>query len=613
MRLDASTSQAFRVPVLYTLAAIVISAATAFAYRGIEFNSFHFDDFHAIVLNASQHMEQFSIAGLIDAARGASLQHRPAASVTFAIDWWRGGGEAGAFLVTNLLIHIATAFAVLALITTATGRLPRRSNRSPATIIGVATAAMWWAVQPIQVQAVSYIVQRMTSMAALFTVLCVWAYIHARRADRKAWIWWLLSFLAIAVGAMSKPSAWIAPLLLLMAEFLIVRNHGPLIRNTIDRWLLMTPIVLAGLALIDLALDGPLSQWALRNYAWRDFTLAERLLTQPKVIFFHLSQIVWPLPSRFSIEHEIEIVRSVLAWEFWLPFSAIFIWCAWALRLALREGSREWAFFMLWVPATLVIESSVIPLEMVFEHRMYLPTMGLAGLIALGLMRCHEWHLPSAAIAWLMVAMAIGGAAWSTSARMPHWRSEIALYEQAVKTAPNSVRAWNQLGIEYLNVGRYDLAKHAIERANAIEPRWGDGYPFVNQGVLLEALGQPDRAREIYDETIRLFPNQVLGYNNRGLLSLRAENPDQALSYFDRAIRVDPDYAAAWTNRGTARYMRGNIESARQDFEQAIRLSPLESIAFHYLGKIYLDAGMTVEAHRARARACRLGVAQDCI
>ncbi|WP_244860779.1 tetratricopeptide repeat protein [Aromatoleum petrolei] len=591
---------------------MLLIAVTLAAYHGIEANSFHFDDWHNILLNPALQLDDFTLAGLLDAARGASLPHRPIASITFAIDWWRGGGDRAAhFLVTNLVLHGATGIAVFAFLLQTLGKA--NADHAPLRrIIAAGLAAAWWLAQPIHVQAVSYVVQRMTELAALFSVLSVWAYVQGRTARRGRTPWWglsLLPLLSLMLGALSKQNAWISPALMLMAEFLVLRQHSDLVRSRLDKGLLALPVALGFLGLAALLVDGPFSEWILHGYAWRDFTLTERLLTQPKVVLFHFSQLMWPLPDRFSLDHDIEIVRSAASPQFWLPMGAVLAWTLSGIWLAFQRSTRLAAFFVLWVPVTLLIESTVVPLELVFEHRMYLPSVGVAGLIAFGLARTPgRTFLPACAA----VAFATTFGIWSTQQRLPHWRSEISLLENSTRHAPNSVRVWNELGLKYLEQGNLELARQAIDRANQIEPRWGDGYPFVNRGVLLEAMGLRDQALAVYEETIRLFPNQVLGYNNRGLVHLRAGEFELAASDFDRAIETDPEYAPAWTNRGTTNYLRGKAAAALPDFEKAVRLSPRESIAWHYLARIYATHGRQADAAAARLRACRLGVARDC-
>ena len=399
-------------------------------------------------------------------------------------------------------------------------------------------------------QAVSYIVQRMTEMAALFSILCVWAYLKGRTSMRARGLWLTLSALSFALAALSKENAWITPILLLMAELLLLREGTRLLGSRRDTLLLAVPACAALALLADLAFNGPISQWALSGYATRSFTLTERLLTQPKVVLFHLSQIAWPLPHRFSLEHDLAIVRSATSPDFWLPLITILAWSMAGIALTARQGSRIAGFFVLWLPATLLIESSLVPLEMVFEHRMYLPSVGLAGLIALGLERAALRGGTVLVAGTLAFAAATTLALWSTSERIPQWRTDASLYEQAVLRAPRSARAWNHLGIA-------NLAQHRGETISR-------------------------------DRYLR------------------------ALDAFDRAIALDPNYAAPLTNRGVARYLQGDIAGAQSDLERAIAVSSREAAAQHYLGEIYLQTGRFNEARTARRRACALGVNVDC-
>lgn len=530
------------------LVALAIAVATLMAYRGVELNSFHFDDWPNIVDNASVHMTRLGLDGLVEAARGSFLSRRPVASVSFALDWWRGGGAPSAFLVTNLGLHILAAWTVLALLLRTAATAKEATGTRTALACGLAT--LWWAAQPVHVQAVSYAVQRMTVLATLFAVLGVWAYIKARGASRGTALWSLLSLASFAIGALSKEIAWIAPLLVLMAEFLVVRHGTSLIRSHGDRLLLALPAVAVITVVADITFNGPFSQWALAGYRTRDFTLVERLLTQPGVVLFHLSQVLWPLPGRFSLEHDIEIVRSAASPDFWLPLAAILAWSLAGAWCAARRESRIAGFFMLWIPATLLIESSVIPLELAFEHRMYLPSVGVAGLLALGLTATRGMHRIGRLLIWALATCATALSLWSTAERIPQWRTEASLYEQAVRVAPNSARAWNHLGLAHLNQRRGE---------------------FLDQ-----------------------------------------QRYQRALYAFDQAIRLKPAYAAPWTNRGVARYVNGDIAGAQGDLEKAISVSSREAPAQHYLGEIYLAQGRDAEARTALRRACALGVSTDC-
>ncbi|MDH3466578.1 MAG: tetratricopeptide repeat protein, partial [Gammaproteobacteria bacterium] len=308
-------------------------------------------------------MTELTRGNLVDAGRNAFLPRRPLPSITFAIDWWRGDGSPRAFQYTNLVIHSATTVAVFALLMLVLGRLEK-----PRWVIVAAAffGAAIWACHPIQVQAVTYIVQRMTSMAALFTILTVVLYILGRNTGNsgRRWAYFLLAVLCWALGMASKETAAIAPFLVLLAEYGVLRHGQDLARSKVDWVVLSLPAVLGLLIVLDIASGiGPLSDAFLSGYERRDYTLAERLFTQPRVIVFHFSQILWPLPGRFSLEHQFVLSTDLLTPGSTLSaFLAVIVWCALGLWAVLQKRRRIVGFLLLWVPATLIIESTFIPL-----------------------------------------------------------------------------------------------------------------------------------------------------------------------------------------------------------------------------------------------------------
>ena len=124
------------------VALLALTILVVLAYQGIDRNSFHFDDWPNILDNASLHMTHLSVGALIDAARGAYLSLRPVPSISFAIDWWRGGGEAPSFLITNLVFHLLTAWAVFALLLRV---LAKGCPATLRTVVECSAAALWWA------------------------------------------------------------------------------------------------------------------------------------------------------------------------------------------------------------------------------------------------------------------------------------------------------------------------------------------------------------------------------------------------------------------------------------------------------------------------------------
>ena len=223
------------------------------------------------------------------------------------------------------------------------------------------------------------------------------------------------------------------------------------------------------------------------------------MLTQPRVIFFYLSLVHWPLPGRFSLEHDITTSTALMA-----PLTTLSslleltILLLVALYLFVRPQTRMVGFLLLWPAIALVIESSFIPLEMVFERRMYLPMGGLALLPGVGLvvMNDRRAELTSGYAAILLVIAA--GLAASTSERTKTWQDPLTLNADAVAKAPHSSRAWSNLGMyRYLNgdrAGAMAALEKAIELSGGKERR-----ALEHLGIIYLDLGDLDRAESLVE------------------------------------------------------------------------------------------------------------------
>lgn len=621
------------------LAAMLVGLVLV-AYHAAPENGFHFDDYANIVEQESLHVDELAAQTLIDAALNSNHPQRFVANLTLAFDWWRGGGSPRAFQWTNLLIHAIGALLVFALLKTV---LVTRGSRSDTLLAAAAFfGAAWWALHPIQVQAVTYIVQRMASLAAVFVIAAVLAYVKGRLDTERRWRWLSLAAVCGLVAALTKENAWILPLLLLLAEFGVVRESGKLIRNRIDRALIFVPAAVAlylGASLW--SGTGPFAEWVQLAYDGRSFTLGERLLTQPRVIVFHFSQLVWPLPDRFSIEHGFPLSRSLFDPVTTLP--AILLVCGWVgfgLWCLLSPARRLAGFFLLWVPATLVVESSVIGLELVFEHRMYLPSIGIAGLLALALHGLLLRPAPAArAVATTISVALLAGLLVATLLRVPVWSSDVTLLEQAHRHAPDSPRVVGNLGVAHMNADRLDEARDFLLRAVELDPEWPKAWynlalwlrktgdliaaetafqralelaptsvpAWLGLGDLYRDSGRPRDAKAAYDEALRSAPNRAEALQRRGrLLSESLGEHDAALRDLDAALAAGLDDYALRLDRGAVLGRLGRTSDAVREFTVAIERRPENPRAYYDRGLTYLRGNDRAAARQDFATAARL-------
>jgi len=524
-------------PAYILLAILALITLTFIAYQDAPANGFHFDDNINIVNHAPIRLDTLSLSGLIHAGQEAFLSSRPLPNITFALDWWRGDGESSAFQWTNVFIHAATSLAIFTLLTLILQQFKGCLSNYSLWCAFLGTA--FWVLHPIQIQGVTYIVQRMASMAALFSILSVLSYLYGRFNPKRRILWFSFCGFTALCGSLSKENAWIIPLLLLLAEYGIYRHKKPLIQSHWDYFWLSLPILLGIYVVIDLTAGFYLSDYILPGFANRNFTLEERILTQPRVILFHISQILWPLPERFSIEHSFPISKGLLhPISTIAAISAIFLWIMGGISLLLLQRYRIWGFCLLWVPITLAIESTIIPLEIIYEHRMYLPLAGLSGLMALSLAillsknRKRQIGINGAVSIFIVLCLT------STLQRVPVWRNNLTLYESALTHAPDSTRNLGNLSMAYIDKGRLEDSAKMAKRALQINP--ANSHALEAMGLYHLELNQLKKAESYFEQSFHQEGARDNLINHWGELKVKQGQYQGAMKMFLYATQKAP-------------------------------------------------------------------------
>lgn len=338
-----------------------------------------FDDYPNIVLNANVHIQSLNWESLHNATLGQpSAAHRPLAMLTFAIDWYFGGGDPLRMKVENLIIHLINGLLLFGLLRTLIrARRPAFESAHAGTLALCVTAA--WLLAPINFTAVAYVVQRMESLCQLFVLAGLWGYIAARvrmRDGKPGFMRAVASIvLGTAIGGLSKESAALLPLYALIVEWILfgfTRADGKIDRRLLATYFVL--LVLPGCAAVYWVLPQvlPATAWSERS-----FTLVERLLTEPRILWDYVQWSILPLPNQMALYHDsIRISRGLLD-----PPSTILAILAWIVvfiaALRLRRTRPLVAIGIGWFFAAHLLTGTVIPLELAFEHRNYFASIGL--------------------------------------------------------------------------------------------------------------------------------------------------------------------------------------------------------------------------------------------
>lgn len=502
---------------------------------------------------------------VIQALGEAHAARRPVANLTFMVNFWLGGYAPAGWHAVNIALHIGVGWLLwhlvrLTLALPAAGILPHRRQA-----IAFFTAALWL-VHPLQIQSVTYIVQRMNSLAALFYLAALGAYVHFRRSDRRrASVLWLAgAVLAGLLAAASKENAAALPLFVLLYEWFFFQD--------LDRrwWRRNWPLPTLGVALFAaaaLVYLGPRPWEAiLAPYADYPFTIGERLLTQTRVVWFYLSLIFLPLPSRLNIDHQVALSRSLT--DPWTTLAAVLLLTGtMAAAMAGARRHRLAAFCTLWFFGNLVIESSVFGPELIFEHRTYLPSMAVIGWAVAALFT----RPPAARIAPIFAgALLLVLAGWTVE-RNAVWSHRSTLWQDAVNKSPRSHRAHNNLATALLEQGDLDGAVSHFRTALAISPSYAGA--ASNLGVALARQGRLEPAAQAFHAALAVVPDLYTPHVYLGGIRARQHRWQEAVAHYRTALAIRPD-PLAMVECGRALLQLGKTDAARELFRRAVHQAP---------------------------------------
>lgn len=430
--------------VLLLAFALAITAAFSPGLSG----DFLFDDYPVIVSNPALHAEQVSIGSLTTAATAfnAGGTGRQLASISFALNHALHESNPLGYKAANVVLHILNAVLVwwLCLLLFRWVATPEQQAQLAAT-----ACALTWALHPLQVSTVLYVVQRMEILSLSFVLVALVLYVLGRsRQCNDQPGWWLIGISApiAAMGILSKESAALFPAYVLALEWALFRLKSPVRRDRLILCSLATATIAAGLAAIVLWLI-PTYLETGSAYAGRDFNSSDRLLTQGRVLALYLGQIVAPLPESMPFYYDqLEPSRG------WLkPVSTIF---SWALLTALviaavatRRRAPLFSFGLALFFSGHLITSNIVPLELAFEHRNYFALLGIVFCFATLISRIAPKDGP--AIKYFAISSVIIGLAVLTAIRSAVWGDPFVLATDLAEKNSMSARAANDLAAIY--------------------------------------------------------------------------------------------------------------------------------------------------------------------
>ena len=508
---------------------------------------------------------------------------RQFADLTFVFNHLLHGEKVFGYHLVNVVVHLAAAVALYGLVNSALTALSTSFPTHPVKhsaerqfirrFIPFATALLF-VCHPVQTQAVSYIVQRYASMAALFYLCSVLAFIRARLASlnsgtgRSIWALSLLSLLAGGIAMRCKETAYTLPVMLAVVELFLFR--GRLLRNRVfvgcmAALLLTIPVAriaqhgLGGVA--DLLYNIQHSTKEELTYSRSDY-----LLTQFRVVASYLRLMI--MPVNLNLDYDVPLQKSLFTVPVISSLLLHLALLASSVALFIRSGRllsekpghvgiclRLISFGIVWFYLALSVESSFIPiLDVMFEHRLYLPSGGgflvMAAAAALSAAR-RSLHTA----AWVVLAAVCCMLTVATIQRNRIWNDDLLLWEDTARKSPNKGRVLANLTAAYLRNGQPEKALPVLIRTIKLAPGMTD--PLNNLGSVLDLLkvyeGRYDNGRRFMAGTrtvdMRYYNSWFANTrNNLGLVYEHSGNPAMARQYYEAAVALVPTFDLAWYN-----------------------------------------------------------------
>jgi len=543
----------------------------------------------------------------------------------------------------------------------------------PSPVIIAFSATLLWIVHPLHTQSVTYIVQRMTSMAALFYIFSLFLYVKGRIALKNnravfqgekrviaseatqsqglygssvmrllrafalamtpviPWIFFSVSILSGLCALGSKQIAATLPLFILLYEWYFFQDlRTDWIKKRTG--IILGIIVLIGILAVLYIGTNPLD-WLLSGYERRDFTLGQRVMTEFRVVILYISLLIFPYPSRLTLDYDFPLSYSLINPVTTL-LSLFVIIALFILAIYTARKHRLISFSILWFLGNLVIESSVIPLELVYEHRTYLPSMFIGLIVVLPALRYIKYQ-------WfnlILILITVSLFSFWTYERNEIWSDELTFLEDAVTKAPNKARVHNNLGTALFKLGNTDDAITHYSDAVRIDPEYAEAidnlanaffvrgdiersvaYHFqaihikpdfaeahYNLAYILADQGKIRDAIIHYEEALRITPEFFEAHNNLGIIYANLGKTEEAIKHYRLALNVNPGFIDSHINLAAVLYKEGDSDEAITHYNNALSIDPEDFRALVNLGDLFLKRGSHSEAVKRYSRALQI-------
>lgn len=561
---------------------ILICLFVITAYFNTLSSEFVFDDIKTIERNES-------IRDLSNVKRiWQSNPTRFVSYFSFAINYKISKLDVTSYHVFNIFIHTLTGLGIFIFLKLLT-RTPYLKKD-----IGIYQklpflGSLLFIVHPVQTQAVTYTTQRIASMAALFYILSLVFFLKLNlQADKskkfKVGLFAALTIIFALLAFFTKENTFTLPLAIILVHFSFFTSYK---KDILKKSVVFVPIVVVAsfIALTSHAYWTYFSKLEflklLSSFNFLDVARivtnkfdASYFFTQFKVIIYYIFLFLFPVKQ--NLDYDFPASKSFFEPATFISFILIVVLLS--TSFAIRKKNPLISFGIFFFFLALSIESSILTLtDVIYEHRLYLPSLGLVVVAAAAFCQLQNFiskklqvgsdrKVSYKRISRFALFSIVFLLSLATISRNRTWNTQISIWSDTVAKSPNKARPYNNLGLALTEKEQYVLGATAFEKSAQLS---GQSQEYVNLGITLVKLGKTEEAIKQYKKAIEIDPTNFDAYNSIGNLFLTINELDLASNYFEKSINLNQDNPEGLIGLSKVFYKKGDLKTANELLSKA--------------------------------------------
>jgi Flp pilus assembly protein TadD len=533
----------------------------------------------------------------------------PLTWLSFMLDSQLFGLDPGRMHLVNLLLHITNTLLLFAVLKKMTGSL------WPSAFVAAA-----FAIHPVHVESVAWVIERKDVLSAFFFMLTMAAYVGYVRGGGL--IRYLLTILLFVLGLLAKPMLVMLPLVLLLLDYWPLGRFTAEFAETAETrseatsplrkkykkssakspeqgwpshavsavkspvWLIAEKVpflvlaaVLSVITFLAQKGSGSVPDISAIPLAYR---IANTFLSYAR----YIGKMFWP--QNLSVFYPLDIVRIPL-WQIALCVLLVLVITIFAVRFGRKQRYLPVGWF--WFIGTLIPVIGLVQsgAQGYADRYTYIPYIGLFIVIAWGLPELlSKWRYRNIALgmAAVIVLTVSGVCAYKQAG---YWKNSVTLFTHALEVTQNNSVAHDCLGNYLRDNGKTDLAIEHYKKAIQFNQR--NSMALNNLGIIMNDKGDVNKAIEYFQQAIKIEPDYTEAHYNIGVTYGALGRRQDAIEAYKQAIKIKPDYHNAHFNLGFAHYQLGRYQDAIEAYKRAIRIKPDFAMAHYALGVAYSVTG----------------------